>query len=526
MADDVITSNGIRWTLAPDAKSQFGDEVPHLPQWIANGCAEVVKSGPHRAVYRVLLPQLRLYWKHCKLATIRAFLREVIRPPKARMEFDKAIALKERNVPTFEPLAWGIRPGFIPGESFLITRALENAVSVQQYLEGSLTPKSRREIAVALGQFIALLHNAGVTHPDLHPGNILIGAESEFYLLDLHAIRLGEPLNTSASHANLVMLNRWFAIRATRSDRLRFWRSYTAHRPKVASLNPREIETLTSRSNERFWRSREWRYTSSNRYFRKVKSPIASGFVVRDFDAATLEQLLADPDAPFRTAKIIKDSRSSTVAIWNIGDHTVIYKRFRLRKKLDPWLNMVRPSATLRSWCRGQSLRERHLRTPRPLLMLHRRRRGLPAEGYLLTEFVADARELHSELSACGDHRPLIDELARCIRILHERQLSHRDLKANNLLVDAQGKIHFIDLVGVRDHRKLSRSRRVQNLARLNASFLHRPEVTRTDRLRFLRMYLSWAMNGKTGWKLWWREVGQLTQKKVARNRRSGRPLA
>jgi hypothetical protein len=75
-------------------------------------------------------------------------------------------------------------------------------------------------------------------------------------------------------------------------------------------------------------------------------------------------------------------------------------------------------------------------------------------------------------------------------------------------------------------HRKLSRRRRVQNLARLHASFASHPALTRTDKLRFLRVYLQWGLFGREHWKSWWRMIELATAQKVARNARNGRPLA
>jgi hypothetical protein len=50
--------------------------------------------------------------------------------------------------------------------------------------------------------------------------------------------------------------------------------------------------------------------------------------------------------------------------------------------------------------------------------------------------------------------------------------------------------------------------------------------LTRTDKLRFLRIYLGWGLTGKQGWKEWWRAIARETQAKVERNARRGRPLA
>jgi serine/threonine protein kinase len=179
-------------------------------------------------------------------------------------------------------------------------------------------------------------------------------------------------------------------------------------------------------------------------------------------------------------------------------------------------------------------LRDRGLPTPRPLAVFHRRRAGLWREGYLLTERIPDALELHRfvdglrGLPVCQRQailRQRVEQIARLVRELHRRQLSHRDLKAGNLLVTQEG-VWLIDLVGVMPMRKLSEARRLQNLARLHASFYRNPLVTRTDKLRFLRTYLEWNLFGREGWKHWWQGIEQETQAKIRRNVRNGRPLA
>jgi hypothetical protein len=94
-----------------------------------------------------------------------------------------------------------------------------------------------------------------------------------------------------------------------------------------------------------------------------------------------------------------------------------------------------------------------------------------------------------------------------------------------NLLHMPEASVWLIDLVGVELFRSLPHHRKIQNLARLNASFHGRSHVTRSDRLRFLRTYLNWGLLGQGNWKDWWKEIETATQAKTARNRRRGRPL-
>ncbi len=134
----------------------------------------------------------------------------------------------------------------------------------------------------------------------------------------------------------------------------------------------------------------------------------------------------------------------------------------------------------------GHALRDRWLPTPRPLAVFHRYRSGLPAEGYLLTEMVPEPAPLRRRFTS----RPLV-KLARLLRAMHDRGVSHRDLKAANILLAHGSEPVLIDLVGVRTRVRLSDANRAKELARLNASFLDSLAVTLADRLRFLRAYLS-----------------------------------
>jgi tRNA A-37 threonylcarbamoyl transferase component Bud32 len=552
-----VIAGGVRWQVKAECREAlFGADGLRLPAWLEHGQAWIVKHGPHRTVYRVSLPGLNFHLKHYRVADLRARVRQWFRPSKASTEFRRALAVESCQVPTVVPLAFGERrSGPTAGESFLITRSLDDAEPLSGFLTATLPRlepgrqvRVRQALAVALGDLVARLHMAGIAHRDLHAANVLVrlddGDRPSLFLIDLHDVGVGQPLRWPPSQANLVLLNRWFTLCASRTDRLRFWRAYCRARMEGPAHEQderaRAIEEATWLSNLRFWRRRDRRCLQTNRYFARVSGPGASGHVVRGLDGEALAALLEDPDAPFRApdVRLLKDSASSTVAEFDFQVNGVtrrlVYKRFAVTARSDPWLALLRPTAALRSWVNGHGVRERLLPTPRPLAVLHRRRNTLPAEGYLLLEKVPDAHDLHGCLlklqaldgtTARARLRDLIEQLAKVTRELHRRGFSHRDLKAANVLVNEQGP-WLIDLVGVRLCRRLTRRRRVQNLARLHASFVASPFVTRTDKLRFLRAYLQWGLHGRHRWKRWWRAIEAATSAKVARNVRLCRPLA
>lgn len=580
-------AGGFRWALAPGLRDVLlGPAGLRLPEWLSEGCARVIKQGPHRVVYRVDLPDLSFYLKHNLVPDGKAVVRQLVRVSKARAEYQSALAVAARGVPTIQPLALGEQQCWWgTGESYLITLAIEDTQPLNLFLAGTLPalPPARRtrvrqRLSTELGALVARIHDAGILHNDLHAANLLVRLSDDdrvaLFVIDLNALRIGPALDWEASRKNLIMLNSWFVPRVSRADRYRFWKAYY----RVRQLGPwrhgpyaertharlaRAIEEDTWAFNLAFWRRRDRRCLKINRYYRKVRGQGAVGYAVSELDHEGLALLARDPDLPLAQpgVRLLKDSPSGTVAELQMRVHgqlrTVIYKRFRVNRWADPLAALVRPTPALRSWVHGQGFRERGLPTARPLAVLHRRRLGLPYEGYLITEKVENAEELQQFVARLqtlpeAERRPLlrqqIDRVARVIRELHLRQLSHRDLKAANILVrrwDApptepeplnphailnllhmpESSVWLIDLVGVELSRTLSRARKVQNLARLNASFYRSARVTRADRLRFLRTYLDWALTGRGDWKSWWRQVERATREKIARNVRRGRPL-
>ena len=515
---ETVRANGQIWHFRTGAAEHLGG-LPYIAQWERRGWAVLVKKNLQRSIWRVALPGGAIYFKLCRTNTPRAWMRDILRPPKAQLEFENALALQSRGIGCTEPLAWGMSDGLWPGDSFIATREQPNAEPLDLFLTRPLCPPRRRELAMAFGAYLAKLRDAGVAHPDAHPGNFLIewiGAP-RFFLLDVHAIQT----STSAVDRNLVLLNRWFQMRSTRTDRLRFWRAYTSQD------SPKDLELQTRESNLCFWRNRLSRYVGNNREYRKIRRSGVRGHAVKDLPDELLLKWIADPDAVFQAATILKDSRSSTVAIFEHGGKKYLAKRFCRNGFLTGIKNRLRPSPALRSWIFGQSLRDRGLPTARPLAVLQRYRRGLPREGYLLFEYIAGAVELPDAVSQTTgiERRRLAETLGRLLRDVHDRGVSHRDLKAPNILV-AGGEPVLIDLVGVRVGLNIQDAERIRNLARLNASFAGSALVTWADRLRFLRAYSSWSPRPPGDWKAFWRAIAAETLAKIEKNRRSGRVLA
>jgi tRNA A-37 threonylcarbamoyl transferase component Bud32 len=557
------------WVRADWQQALLGPEGLRLDEWRRDGRLIVIKTGPHRVVYRVDLPQGAVFVKHYLVPGLRAKVRQWFRRGKGRNEGRRTRYLSAIGVPTITPIALGEqRKRKFLLENYLITHAIPETVPLDEFVERRLSqwpePRQtqvRHKLATTLARLSARLHDAGYVHQDFHPGNILVRMEADdqpsLAMIDLDALRVSFPLGWPEALHNLALLNHYFWLRSNRSDRYRFLKAYLAAR-RVAAPRARGfaqgIEDATRAWAERLWRRWGRRCRGNNKYFRTDSGQRCWTVASRDLDPGEVRALLADPDAPFgrEGTVILKDSRTTTVAdlVMTVGGRPrrVIYKRFNTKKWFDPFLALFRPTRAWQSWQAGQHMASRAIPTPQNLAYVARFRPFgrslfwyLPHETYLITlkeegatTLGEYARRVLPTLEPAAQRvrvRRLTLALARLLRILHERSLSNRDLKVANLLLvgdpdDPSPRLSIIDLEGVRLQHPLPPHRRIQNLARLNLSLAGVAGRTRTDALRFLRAYLPWGLAPRNDWKGLWRAVAARSRIKAERNRRLGRRLS
>ncbi|HZW34877.1 MAG TPA: lipopolysaccharide kinase InaA family protein, partial [Isosphaeraceae bacterium] len=392
----------------------LGPEGLRLDEWRAAGVVSTVKAGPHRIVYRVQLPEGVIYIKHYLVPNRRAILRQWVRRGKGRNEGKRSEHLATIGVPTIWPIALGEqRKRKFLFENYLVTLEIPHATPLDEFVMEQLPhwpePRHsyvRQKLAEALAVMTARLHEAGFLHEDFHPGNILVrfprGDDPELVMIDLDALRRRKQVTWKQAEPNLALLNHFFWLQSSRTDRQRFLRTYLKNRsgpsPDAGSL-ARRIEGATRAWAERLWRRWGRRCRSTNKYFEVFTGDECWCVAARDLDPAEVRRLIADPDQPFQApgTRLLKDSRTTKVAETTLRVQgqptTVIYKRFNRKKWLDPVLNLFRPSRAWRSWQAGQDLASRGIPTPRNLAFLARRRSFwndplfwlLPRETYLIT---------------------------------------------------------------------------------------------------------------------------------------------
>ena len=553
------------WWVRPDWQDVLlRDRGLRLEEWKRLGRLTTVKTGPHRAVYRVDLAEGSIYVKHFLVPDLRAMARQWFRRGKGRNEGRRAIKLRAIGVDTIDPIALGEqRKRAFLFENYLITPAIPETVPLDEFVERILprmpkerASKVRQSLARSIAELTAHLHDAGFVHQDFHPGNLLVRFDAEdrphLSLIDLDALRTARRVGWRAAMKNLALLNHYFWLRCSRADRCRFLRAYLAARkmdPQHARWFATAIERSTRRWAERLWRRWGRRCRGKNKYFKTFRRPGAWAIASRDLDRDVAKRTLADPFHPLAQAgvNVLKESRTTTVAELTMsvrGRPTrVIYKRFKSKKPFEWLLNVVRPTRAWRAWQAAQHLVSRGLATPQNLAIIERTTPfiPIPLETFLITTKAEQAQTLADyitdvlprlDATECRRAiRSLTRSLAYLLRMLHERSISDRDLKASNILVEGdptsgEPTLSLIDLVGVQLLHPIPTHRRLQNLARLQVSLESVPGRTRTDALRFLRAYLVWGLSPLNDWKGLWREIARLCDRKRERNRHRGRLLS
>jgi tRNA A-37 threonylcarbamoyl transferase component Bud32 len=570
--------DAITWQVFDDAGRRLLADLPLasagelLPAARASGGRiEVIKHGPHRTVYRISRQRPaepgkvneNYYLKHYRVPNWATWIQNVVRPSKARLEWQAAELVRGAGLPTFEPVALGeVRRRGIVVDSFLLTRSIDGAQPLDSWLLHEFTrlppaeqQRVRRRLAHALGRLVADVHRAGLSHRDFHAGNILVqwnAGTPRLWLIDLQAVRR-RRIGWAAVRKNLSLLNHFFQGRATRADRLAFFRSYLAG-SRAAPPSPVESAALTrgmeqycQRDGRRLWNRQDRHFARGNRHVLILDAEPVRCRGASSLGRELLSSMRDDPESLFRNSvefwcKTAGKHRVAAVTLSVGSQPTRCYWKQAALRGWRTWL----PG---RFWSRvrwafevGHAFLRRGIPTARPLACLEDRGAGRSGDRttafrqYLLTEgirnavtlaeFVRDKLPAVSPPKALAWKRAVTERLATVLRRMHGFGFEHRDLKSSNILTSQapdHANVWILDLDAVRRWKWLPRFRRVQNLARLNVSASVSGSVTLTDRLRFLLTYLG--AERRHEWRGWWWRIASRSGRKIRRNFRVGRPI-
>ena len=303
------------------------------------------------------------------------------------------------------------------------------------------------------------------------------------------------------------------------------------------------MENCLSVGAHRGWKRADRAWRRGNRHVRKLDSASGGCRGIAALNLPWLKAVRDDPEGLFRENALVwhKQTAKHRVAQIELDNGLVapagsaFFKCVEQRGLLRGWLARFRDSPVRKAWEFGHALLRRQVDTPRPILFVERREYKT-RKCYLLTEAVPETVNLSEFLLSRWPHMPQsaqrawldvrLRRLAWQMRRLHCSGFDHRDLKFPNLLVSCRAddpRVWLLDLDGMRSWRHLPAARAAQNLARINVSALAHGIASRSDRLRFLKLYLTGQSS--PDWKCWWRRISLISDRKFETNKRRGRTL-
>jgi tRNA A-37 threonylcarbamoyl transferase component Bud32 len=543
-----------RWNAEPSVVEEFFDEWGlKLDEWQRTGQAEIIKTGPHRSVYRLRLPSGRFILKHYRIPGLHAQLQNMIRPCKAVLEWNAIRRVRKLGIPTIRAVAVGrTMVGAVVRDSYLITCEIDDVETLHDFVLHSIDRFGDRErallrqrIANRLGQLAARLHHGKLIHRDLHAGNILVriegGNEVRLWLIDLHAVGIARALTLRRIERNLSLLNHFFAHFSTASDRLRFFHSYwkTLHQPPKSEsaklpIRPsaafpqvaRRFEAYCRKAVLHAFRKGDRKWVRGNRRLIIADSQDTQCRGIADLGQSWITAIRDDPEQLFAADRVkfwYRRSAEHRMAAVDVESNGVTRECVATAIETDRPVGWLRKffwrSAARRAWEAGHALLRRSLGTGRPLLFVETNS-GKRERHYLLTERIPDTTPLSTYLQSELDDLPealreswlanCVHRLAAQVRWMHECRVDHQALTADRILVSGNSlpcRFWFLGLADVRLRSWLPKSRIVRGLAQLNASLPSSRSVRNTHRLRFLRRYLGSCF--ATDWKHFWRSIAR-----------------
>lgn len=532
-----------RWVVDPDWQQHLlGEEGLRLEEWTRAGNVEIIKDSEHRTIYRVGLPDKSIFVKYYPERDFLSRIRQWIRSAKAWIEWQRTLVLRERSVPTVKPVAVGKHP--VHG-SYIITEEIPHAQPLQQYFQQHWTAwkqagqhRECRLLMTEMARFIAQIIQGGINHHDLHPGNILLHrndlGQRIWYLIDPYSVGTLPPCDRKSFLNALVLLSHTFWYDVTAHDRLRAWvelrRASGFHfERKEERVFLAELHQKVHQQIYYIWNDRANRNTKANRDFYEQSVRRFHAWASRKLPADWLNEFLFDPALQIHHPRstILKVSRHGMVAVLPAGKQSVVVKQFKPRHAADRWLSRYRRSPAYHCYRMAYRLETAQIPTARPFAVVEKRRHGRLEMSYVIMEHLQQTISLGDYWSQASEQQrqSCLVKLADLVQRLHMFRMSHRDLKVINILVRqaevASPDLYLIDLRGVSYSRWLSNSRKKKDLARLALSALTSLSASRTDLLRFLKLYLK--PEEQAHWRNWWKPIAALMSMKIVQNQKRNR---
>jgi tRNA A-37 threonylcarbamoyl transferase component Bud32 len=525
--------NGARWTVRkgyesiPD-KLNFDDFRSLL-----NGKRhKLIKETKVRSVISIPGSDISdggIYIKYFKRKGYSDYVKYLFSPTRTRTEWKVAGELLSKGINTALPLAIAEkRTWSLLDSSMLVTKTVPRSEPLMEYCQttfnGILSGEKlaeKKKLLNDLAGFVRNIHEKGFFHNDLHAGNILIKFNNDYfspvkdytlYLMDLHHVKILKQLSKRKRLHNLAQLFNSLSSILTKSDKSGFVKSYGINaldNIKDEQELSDQIESKSSRIRNIHYRSRLKRCMKESSTFSKKRFTGMKMFFRKGYDTNIFPELIGKHhNALANNDKDVILKRDSKTALTRFpfenGEiRSVVVKQYKTTCGLCLIKNIFRNSAGRKSWIAGNGLSVYEFNSARPLALIEKKVLGIVTDSYLIMEDATHSLEMDRYIlknfhdqplpGESKKKRTLINDFAKTIAKMHNRNVFHSDLKTCNIMVkEKENKSFdfiFLDFDKVAFNEEISIRKRIKNLTQINLST---PGcITITDRFRFLREYLN-----------------------------------
>jgi tRNA A-37 threonylcarbamoyl transferase component Bud32 len=426
--------------IAPALQRLLAHDVA---DWPLHGL-QLVKQRTVRTVLRGVLDGVAVHVKVFRADTLVDHVRDLVRTDRGRREAANLLRARTLGLPVVEPLAHGFAVDGDRRHAFVVTATRDG--------EPFTFATASASAARAVGALLRRLHDAGERPGDLHPGNVVVGADGEVSLLDLTSVRHGGEPSLSERARALAFFCHELDGGALDPAAREVLSGYGAAGAMPAAFRS-ELRLATHR-----WRAaalpafgrrafRDCRHTELGPRRRGLPRWCWHRPEVDDAVRAACEAFAASPPPPAKSGR--------RGAVWQHGELVVKQRDAAKAKRLwraSYWLLFARVPAAA------------------PVAV-----RTFAGSGLVFTKRLANA-SLADDLGRGALDARAITAAARSlgdgVGRLHAHGLRNRDLKLDNLVRDpAAGAVHMVDLDGVRPNAALDTRGLGADLGRLLAAF-------------------------------------------------------
>lgn len=334
---------------------------------------------------------------------------------------------------------------------------LTDSVSV----DGTFSDSSAEQLI----QLMLQCHRGGIYQQDIHPDNLLLTRQG-FVLIDLASVRgkAGKPLSKNKSLTNLALLTAQFqpdqqAVLLQHLERYFQQRGWT--------FDTKAKQSFCIKCLNKVWKKRK------NNYLKKCFRPctmtaykktakIEYAFKRPFFEAVT-EDVIHQIDTLVEQGKVLKAGNSATVVVTRLAGQDVVIKRYNIKSVWHFLKRCWRPSRAANAWRFGNLLELVDIPTPEVLGFIENRQGPLRSTAYLICALSTDAEELNRVFPDALPPQRIMEQVERIFSLMARYKLSHGDLKASNLLLNADSQVELIDLDAMQEHRMSFFERRAQH---------------------------------------------------------------